>query len=396
MTVRTTGRSRILMPMLASYPSALASTVQSVNMAQAFAERGHDVMLVAANNDPSLATVLGATDAASLYGFTPAFRTRVLSVRSRRGQSYINAVRIARLVRQERPDLILSRDLRGCLIPAILGVPTVFEAHSLTALLGRQERWAISRLLRTPAFRGFVVISEPLAQDLAREFDVPKDRILVAHDAVRPEDPGPSAGAAPDGRSPTDRPLRIGYTGSLFAGRGIELLIEVAGRAPWAELHLVGGPADVANALRERLADLPGGRIVIHGMVTPIRARELQREADVLVAPFARKVGTDSGVDTSRWMSPMKVFEYMASGRPIVISDLPVLREILRPEVDALMVTPEDPDALLAALERLRDDPDLGRRLASSAQERVHAEFTWDRRAQKVLSRFLPGALKGA
>jgi glycosyltransferase involved in cell wall biosynthesis len=56
----------------------------------------------------------------------------------------------------------------------------------------------------------------------------------------------------------------------------------------------------------------------------------------------------------------MKVFEYMASGRPIVISDLPVLREVLRPDVDALMVPPEDPDALIAALIRLRDDPQLG------------------------------------
>jgi glycosyltransferase involved in cell wall biosynthesis len=112
----------------------------------------------------------------------------------------------------------------------------------------------------------------------------------------------------------------------------------------------------------------------------------------VLVAPFARRVETDSGVDTSRWMSPMKVFEYMASGRPIVISDLPVLREVLRPDVDALMVEPEDPDALIAALEQLRDDPDLGARLAASALERVRSEFTWELRARRILARFMPDA----
>jgi glycosyltransferase involved in cell wall biosynthesis len=379
------GRLRVLMPTLSPYPSALASSVQSANMAQAFAEHGHDVVLVAANNDPSLHTVAGPTDPEALYGFLPRFRTSVLSARSHRGQSYTHALRIARLVRKERPDLVLSRDLRGCLLPARLGVPTVFEAHSLTALEGRQERWIIRRLLRTRAFRGFVVISAPLAEDLARAFQVPARSILVAHDAVRLT--GTPSGPNADG---SGRPLRVGYTGSLFEGRGIELLVEVAGRAPWLELHLVGGPADAAKAWAERLTGSDAPRVVVHGMVTPAHARALQQEFDVLVAPFARRVSTDSGVDTSRWMSPMKVFEYMASGRPIVISDLPVLREVLRPGVDALMVPPEDPDALIAALERLNDDPELGSRLAASALERVRTEFTWDLRARRILERFMP------
>jgi glycosyltransferase involved in cell wall biosynthesis len=86
----------------------------------------------------------------------------------------------------------------------------------------------------------------------------------------------------------------------------------------------------------------------------------------------------------------MKVFEYMASGRPIVISDLPVLREVLRPDIDALMVEPEDPDALLAALELLRDDPELGRRLAASALDRARTEFTWELRARRIVERFVP------
>jgi glycosyltransferase involved in cell wall biosynthesis len=78
----------------------------------------------------------------------------------------------------------------------------------------------------------------------------------------------------------------------------------------------------------------------------------------------------------------------MASGRPIVISDLPVLREVLRPEIDALMVPPEDLTALAAAVDRLIEDPSLGRRLAASALERARAEFTWDRRAAAILERF--------
>jgi glycosyltransferase involved in cell wall biosynthesis len=71
-----------------------------------------------------------------------------------------------------------------------------------------------------------------------------------------------------------------------------------------------------------------------------------------------------------------------------VISDLPVLREVLRPDVDALMVGPEDADALLGALVQLRDDPELGARLAASALERARTEFTWEIRARHIVERF--------
>jgi glycosyltransferase involved in cell wall biosynthesis len=373
-------RLRIMMPTLSPYPSALASTVQSSNMAQAFAELGHEVLLVAANHDPALSDITGPTEPAALFGFAPAFRAVTLTERSRRGQSYVNALRIARIARRWRPDLIVSRDLRGCLLPAGSGTPTLYEVHSLTSIEGRQERWVIERLLRTPAFLGFVAISGALADDLSAAFDVPRGRILVAHDAVRLTTDEP-----PLPRVRTEGTLRVGYTGSLFAGRGIELLVDVASRAPWVELHLVGGPAKAARDLERHLAATGVGRVVVHGMVSPTRARELQRDVDVVVAPFARRVITDSGVDTSRWMSPMKVFEYMASGRPIVISDLPVLREVLRPDVDALMVPPEDPDALLGALKRLQDDPSLGEQLARSAFQRASERFTWERRASALI-----------
>jgi len=356
-------------------------------MAQAFAEEGHEVMLVAPAGDitSGVAAAVSGQDDGAPFGFRSSFRTVQLSRTIHRGQSFINAVRIARIARRTRPDLVFSRDLRGCLIPALRGIPTVYEAHSLTMLDRRIDRWVLRRLLRTAAFRGIVAISGSLRDDLASVLAIETERIHVAHDAVRRA----SVHSVPKPARSTPA-LRVGYVGSLFAGRGVELLVDVTAGAAWLELHLVGGPTEAIPAWMERIPDDIRPQITFHGQVAPARARELQAGFDVLVAPYAHKVSTDSGVDTSRWMSPMKVFEYMASGVPIVISDLPVLREVLRPDVDALMVTPEDPEALLVALERLRDDPALGRRLAASALERVLAEFTWDQRARHILGRFLP------
>jgi len=380
---------RILFPTLSRFPSDEAPAVQVANMAQAFCDHGHTVTLVAPSG-PTVGTEAPAVEAAAIaarFGFQPGFRIVRLSPRIHRGQSYLHALRLNRMARHAEVDLVFSRNLRACLLPALRGVPTVFEAHTLTSLQGRQDRWVLRRLLRAPGCRGIVAISQALADDLRDVLGVDGSRILAAHDAVRIQ---PDADIPQHSRTP-NVPLRVGYTGSLFAGRGIEVLLEVARTSSWIELHLVGGPVDRATQLEAELrSGVESANIIIHGPVSPAEARRLQSGFDVLVAPFSRTVMTDSGVDSSRWMSPMKVFEYLASGRPIVISDLPVLREVLRPDVDALMVPPEDPDALASALRRLADDPELGARLATSALQRARTEFTWELRARRILERFAP------
>ena len=375
---------RILIPALAPFPSSEAPAVQVGNMAQAFASLGHDVLLVV--------PVPGEGHASSTIGAVPRFRHVALSRRVHRGQSYLHALRILRLVTRDDVGLVFARNLRACLLPARRGIPTVFEAHTLSSLTGRQDRWVLRRLMRSPGFRGIVAISQALADDLVDELGVDPAMLMVAHDAVRVEPHAHDAvRAAVPPREP-DAPMRIGYTGSLFTGKGADALLDIASACPWATFAIAGGPDALAAALRRRASDEALTNVVVHGSLAPVEARALQRDCDVLVAPFARRIESDSGHDIARWTSPMKVFEYMASGRPIVISDLPVLREVLRPDVDALMVAPEDPDALIAALERLRDDPELGARLAASALERVRSEFTWELRARRILERFVPEA----
>ena len=375
---------RILFPVLARFPTSDAPAVQVANMAQAFVELGHSVTLVAP------AGPAGGRDRRNHVvplGFDPSFSVCTLSRRIHRGQSYLHAARIARMARPGAVDLVFSRNLRGALLPALRGVPTIFEAHTLSSLARPQDRRVLQRMVGASGFRGIVAISQALADDLADEFGIAPDRILVAHDAVRTEAEQPCRLQREPGA-----PIRVGYTGSLFPGKGADALLDIAGACPWATFAIAGGPDTLAAALRQRASAEGLTNVTVHGPIDPVDARRLQRDCDVLVAPFARRIESDSGHDIARWTSPMKVFEYMASGRPIVISDLPVLREVLRPDVDALMVPPEDPDALIAALERLRDDPELSGQLAASALERVRTQFTWELRARRILERFVPEA----
>lgn len=371
---------RVLVLHLTPFPSSRAPAIQVANMAQAFASLGHDVLLVSPTPGPASA---GAVEA--LLGAPPRFRTVTLSARPRRGQSARHALRIDRLVRRERPDLILSRDLRGCLLPALRGVPTVFEAHTLTTLRRPVDRFVLRRLVRAPGFRGVVAISGALREDLAGEAGLGPDDVVVLHDAVR-------AGAVSDVADHDavrvdGRPFRVTYTGSLYPGKGADLLLDVARRCPWATFTIAGGPDARAAALRARASGEGIPNVEVLGLLDPAAAAALQRSSDALIAPFSARVESDSGVDISRWTSPLKVFEYMASGRPAVVGDLPVLREVLRPEVDALLVPLDDADAFAAALRRLADDPALARRLAANARARVLAEHTWEERARAIVGR---------
>ncbi|HVE65923.1 MAG TPA: glycosyltransferase, partial [Thermoanaerobaculia bacterium] len=84
------------------------------------------------------------------------------------------------------------------------------------------------------------------------------------------------------------------------------------------------------------------------------------------------------------YFSPLKVYEYMAAGRPIVASRIGSLVDLLEPDC-GLLCEPGDPVALASALRRLRDDPELARRLGERARDKALAHATWDRTVDRLL-----------
>ena len=86
-------------------------------------------------------------------------------------------------------------------------------------------------------------------------------------------------------------------------------------------------------------------------------------------------------------MSPLKLFEYMAAGKPILASDIPALREVLRDGETALLLPPGDAQAWAAAARRLLADPPAATALGARAQADFLATYTWEARATGILAR---------
>jgi Glycosyltransferase len=116
-------------------------------------------------------------------------------------------------------------------------------------------------------------------------------------------------------------------------------------------------------------------------MVAPTEVADLLRGADVLVLP-----NPPSAIST-QFTSPLKLFEYMAAGRAIVASDLPSIREVVRDNDQALLVTPGRPEALAEAIEKLIEDRTLAEKVARAAYAEA-PKHTWGRRAERLEALF--------
>jgi len=173
-------------------------------------------------------------------------------------------------------------------------------------------------------------------------------------------------------------------TGHLYEGRGTGLFLELAKKFPQTSFVWVGGrPADV-EVWKQRAAGLLN--VTFTGFVPNERIPLYQSAADVLLMPYQSTVATSSGGNTAEICSPMKMFEYMAAGRAILSSDLPVLHEVLDGQM-AIFCPVEDAGAWESALGELLLDENRRSALGQHARLAVE-QYSWVKRAQRVLEGF--------
>lgn len=249
----------------------------------------------------------------------------------------------------------------------------IFEVHTLprSGPARRLHLWSARRA------DAIVAISDHL-HDWYRDRGFDPARLLVARDGVNLKTfldlPDRAQARARLGISPQARVAA--YTGHFYRWKGADTLAAAAGLlpAPW-QVHLVGG----IGGDFERLAGLADGeRLHVHPHRPQREAIQYAAAADVVVLP-----NSGESEISADYTSPLKLFEYMASGRPLVASDLPSIREVVRPDEHALLAPPDDPEALATAIQRLAADPELAERLAANAREYVE-DFTWPVRARAI------------
>ncbi|MDZ7724654.1 MAG: glycosyltransferase family 4 protein [candidate division KSB1 bacterium] len=253
-------------------------------------------------------------------------------------------------------------------------VRVFIEAHALS-----QEP---ERLFRSVVCRcdGIVSITQALKQDLVQEFNLDPGRIHVAPDGVRQVDHTVADKQALRRQLSIPHPEKnlVVYSGGFSRGKGAEIVVRAAEFADSeTQFYLLGGaPRTIAELRRMTRAD-QYDNVHLPGFVPPRVVGDYQAAADVLVLPNTPDYALRD------YTSPLKLFEYMAAGSPVVASDLPVFREVLDDGRNGVLVKPGSPQHLAAGIRKALDNPSFAAQLARTAKQQVSA-YTYPTRARGI------------
>jgi glycosyltransferase involved in cell wall biosynthesis len=362
-------------------PSTTANSIQVMKVCQSLAQIGHTVQLWLPGLQPRCWDELE-----SHYGLTTRFS--ITGLRSEPSlKRYDMSVSGVTAAKKWGADMLYTWLPQAAWLASRCKLPALLELHDRpSGRLGpRLLRWFAAS--RTP--HRLLFITHALRRALDTEFDirVPDEHAIIAPDGVDLErylhlptmEELRSQLGLPQG-------LLSLYTGHLYPGRGMQVLEYLAQQMPQVNFVWLGGrPADVEH-WRKRAASQVLSNLNVLGFIENRLIPAYQSAADALLMPYERVITTSSGGNTADICSPMKMFEYMAAGRAILSSDLPVLREVLNEE-NAILLPPDEPAVWVDALHRLSVDVDLRQHLGSRARVDVE-QYTWQSRALKCFKDF--------
>ena len=276
------------------------------------------------------------------------------------------------------PCIVYSRDL---LVLTVLNLFStgrgrlfIFEVHTLPrSAAGRNlHLWAARRA------DAVVAISDHI-RDWYLEMGLDPTSVVTARDGVdlAAYSDLPEKSIARDRLGIESEATVAVYTGHFFPWKGVDTLVEAAADLPedW-RVFVVGGIEPDLGRIRDLArAD---ERIEVVGHLPARDAAVYLAAADVAVLP-----NSGAAEISARYTSPLKLFEYLASGRPVVATDVPAIREIVESGRSALLVDPDDPGALAAGIQLVASDANLREKIALGGLEIAH-ENSWNSRAALI------------
>jgi glycosyltransferase involved in cell wall biosynthesis len=282
-----------------------------------------------------------------------------------------------------RPDIVQLHDPE--LLPAALllkrrGCKVIFDAHEDVPrqLLGKPYLSAWQRRLLAAAFARFERTACARLDGVIAATPFIRDKFLAINAATIDINNFPMSEEFEQRMAWADKPVQVCYAGGLSAIRGvIELVLACAQLRTAVRVSLAGSFAE--PALARRMHAHPGWR--------RIDALGQLDRAGIGAMMACSRAGLVTLHPTLNHLDalPVKMFEYMAAGIPVIASDFPLWRGIIEGGACGICVNPLDPAAIATAIDYLASHPDIARRMGDNGRAAVQARYNWRSESTKLI-----------
>ena len=286
-----------------------------------------------------------------------------------------------------KAEYIISRNLFAAYIIHFINKDIIYECHSIEKGL---RKYFQSKIFKSSKVK-ILVISRALADDIKLKFKISKN-IYILPDCAFDKQKNLNSVKLYNYKKKIKKKFinpnnfLVGYVGHLYEGRGIEVIIGLAKYLKNVNFAIIGGnKEDIIKYSKFR--SIQNLRFFGHQPHSKIFL--FLNSMNCLLMPYQRKVSVGYiNSNTSRWMSPMKMFEYMSSNTPFIASNLPVLREVLRDRKNCLLAQPTSIMDWKEKINLLIKNKYLLGQLSFNARKDFLNKFTWEKRAKNILSIF--------
>lgn len=356
-------------------PSKTANSINVMKMCNAFASLGHEVTLLAPYTKKL--EVEGIENIFDYYGVEKNFELKkIFSPNIKYLKKRIYSLRCLNIVKKISPDMVYGRDdIFTFYLTQNKGFSTVFEKHEPYKEMNKFNKYFFDKfIINNKNETKLIVNSSELSKMYKKDCNIDLENILVANNATNPilDNKRPSVSYS--------NKIKVGYVGSLFKGRGIDIIIDLANNLNDIEFHIIGGKDKDIEYWK---SNTNSKNLFFHGFVEPKKTYMYRNMCDILLAPYQ---SDSEGNRSSKYMSPIKLYEYMSSKKAIICSNFKVVYEALNDEC-AVLVDSNDINQWENAILDLVDNPEKREKLSLNAYEKFLKFHTWESRAKKIISK---------
>ena len=350
-------------------PTTSAYAIHVSKMCEAFAKINYDVTLICPNSSISLNKFFKDFNLKEKIKIKSIFRN---PVNLHFFNKVIYSLKIFFFLKNEKNEgNILSRSVLPSIILSFFGIKNILEIHH--QLFGiTKVFYKIFKDLNFLKNLRYILLHKSLVRDFVKKYN----KYIILDDAV----------------SLTDFKIKkkykkekntCVYVGSFYKGKGFEFIMELANKCKKIRFHLYGDKKFLIKKNFKILKNVKIFDYIPYSKVPSVLSRY-----DIALMPFSKRIYGRGNIDISKSISPLKMFDYMASGKIIIASELKIYEHILKNKHNSILIKSNNPIKWKENIEKIFKNPKKYKKISINAYHNVK-KYTWDARVKKIKKKFL-------